>query len=221
MADQNEIQVVEGAVAKVLAKQLPELQAELVRRVLEALPAPATPEPATAAPGTGASGLLPAIANIQASTAQKEILKTLLDGASAHCARVALFVVKAGAGTGLQSRGFAADNEIKDFSLDMHVGPVAHDYQNRAATPGNIAEMGSQFVEHFGAPSNEQVLMVPLLLKDKVAALLYGDGGAEEVLEIGAVRSAQVEAPARQRRRGHYSGAGGWAALASAFICCL
>ncbi len=48
-----------------------------------------------------------------------------------------------------------------------------------------------------------------------------GDGGAEEVLEIGPVRRAEVEAPAGQSRRPHYSGAGDWAALASAFICCL
>src|SRR6201999_4548495 len=115
---------------------------------------------------------LSAVANIQASSTQKEILKTLLDGAGEHCARVALFVVKAGAGTGWQSRGFSGDEGIKDFSLDMQAGPVAHAYQNRAATPGNIAEMGPRFVEQFGQPSNEQIMVVPLLLKDKVAALL-------------------------------------------------
>jgi hypothetical protein len=184
MADQNEIQdLVESAVAAVLAKRLPELQAELVRRVLEALPAPAAATPAPSAPAAGAGGLLPAVANIQASSTQKEILKTLLDGASERCARVALFVVKAGAGTGWQSLGFAGDDGIKDFSLDMQAGPVSHAYQNRAATPGNIAEMGSRFVEQFGEPSNEQILVVPLLLKDKVAALLYGDGGAGGTLD--------------------------------------
>jgi hypothetical protein len=45
------------------------------------------------------------------------------------------------------------------------------------ATPGNIAEMGRQFVGQFGAPANEQVLVLPLALKDKVAALVYADGG--------------------------------------------
>jgi len=43
--------------------------------------------------------------------------------------------------------------------------------------------MGARFVEHFGAPANEQVLVLPLVLKDKVAALVYADGGATGVLD--------------------------------------
>ncbi|MFZ0759819.1 MAG: hypothetical protein WAM69_07720, partial [Candidatus Sulfotelmatobacter sp.] len=59
----------------------------------------------------------------------------------------------------------------------LSAGPVAHTYQNRVATPGNIAEMGKRFVQQFGSPTNEQVLLLPLALKDKVAALVYADGG--------------------------------------------
>jgi len=185
MAEHSEVQqIVESAVARVLAKRLPQLQAELVQHVLEALPAPA---PAQAAPGGGAATLLQSIANIQANNTQKEILKALLDGAWTHSSRIALFVVKAGAATGWQSRGFAEEDVVKDFALDMHAGPVAHAYQNRTATPGNIAEMGGGFVERFGEPANEQILVVPLLLKDKVAALLYGDGGAEGTLDGSAL----------------------------------
>ena len=65
---------------------------------------------------------------------------------------------------------------------------MAHTYQNRIATPGNVAEMGKSFVEQFGAPANEQVLMLPLLLKDKVAALVYADGG-----ESGKLNPAALE----------------------------
>ena len=189
MAEHSEVQqIVESAVARVLAKRLPELQEELVQRVMEALPTPgASPVAAAGTAGAGAATLLPAIAGIQASATQKEILKALLDGGSAHCSRIALFVVKAGAANGWQSRGFAEEDVVKDFSLDMNAGPVAHAYQNRAATPGNIAEMGSRFVEQFGGPANEQILVVPLLLKDKVAALLYGDGGAEGMLDGSAL----------------------------------
>jgi len=34
-------------------------------------------------------------------------------------------------------------------------------------------------MEQFGAPANEQVLVLPLVLKDKVAALVYADAGAD------------------------------------------
>jgi hypothetical protein len=188
MAENSEVQqIVESVVARVFAKQLPALQSELVRRVLEALPAAPANAASAAESGASAATLLPALGAIQVSTTQKEILKALLDGGGAHCSRIALFVVKAGAATGWQSRGFAENDPIKDFALDVSAGPVAHAYQNRAATPGNIAEMDPRFVEQFGGPANEQILVVPLLLKDKVAALLYGDGGADGTLDGSAL----------------------------------
>src|SRR6202020_2531123 len=96
------------------------------------------------------SSLVPAVANIHAGSTQKEILRALLDAGSEYCSRIALFVVKAGAASGWQARGFGDDETVKDFALDLSAGPVAYTYQNRVATPGNVAEMGRQFVDHFG-----------------------------------------------------------------------
>lgn len=183
MAETSEVQqIVERAVAQVLAQKVPQLQSALVERLLQSLPAAAS-EPARAAAGVDAGSLLQALARVHAGTTQKEILRALLDGGSTYCARIALFVVKAGTATGWQSRGFADDDPLKDFALDMNAGPLGHAYQNRATTPGNIAEMDGRFTEQFGGPANEQVLVLPLLLKDKVAALVYADGGASSVLD--------------------------------------
>ncbi len=128
-------------------------------------------------PQDGSSGLVDAVSKIHAGSTQKEVLRALLDAGSEHCARIALFVVKAGAASGWQSRGFGDEEAVKDFPLDLNAGPVSHTYHNRVATPGNIAEMGGQFVGQFGSPDNEQILVLPLALKDKVAALVYADGG--------------------------------------------
>jgi hypothetical protein len=187
MAETSEVQqIIERAVAQVLAQKVPQLQSALVERVLQGLPVAAT-EPAKAAAGVDAYGLLQALSKVHSGTTQKEILRALLDGGSAYCARIALFVVKAGAATGWQSRGFAEDDPLKDFALDMHAGPFAHAYHNRATTPGNIAEMDGRFTEQFGGPANEQVLVLPLLLKDKVAALIYADGGASGLLDTASL----------------------------------
>jgi hypothetical protein len=178
-------QIVERAVARALQEHIPQLQAQIAQRVLEALP-PATSEgPAAAHEDSGA--LVQAVAHIHAGTTQKEILRALLAAGSAYCARTALFVVKAGAATGWQARGFGDDESVKDFPLDLHAGPAAHAYQNRVATPGNIAEMGKAFTEQFGSPANEQVLVLPLALKDKVAALVYADGGDSGKLNADAL----------------------------------
>lgn len=179
---QNELkQVVERAVEQALAAQLPELQSQIVQQVLRALPALVAD--AVPAPSEDNNALVQAVSNIHAGSTQREILRALLDAGSGYCSRIALFVVKAGAASGWQSRGFSDDNAVKDFSLDLSSGPASHTYNNRISTPGNIAEMGGPFVEQFNSPANEQVLVLPLLLKDKVAALVYTDGGDNGKLE--------------------------------------
>jgi hypothetical protein len=114
-------------------------------------------------------------------------LRALLDSGSNYAARLALFVVRAGAANGWQSRGFGDDEAVKDFGLDMTAGPAAHAYQNRIVTPANIAEMDQRFVGRFGGPENEQILILPLVLKDKVAALLYADGGNSGAMDPAAL----------------------------------
>jgi hypothetical protein len=185
MADSKELQqIVERAVAQVFDRQLPKLQSELVDRVLAELPASAQTgagSPVQAGHATG--NLVQAIASIHAGTTQKEILRALLEVASAYGSRIALFVVKAGAASGWQCRGLGGDDAVKDFPLDLTTGPAAHAYQNRVVAPANIAEMDPRFVKQFGGPENEQVMVLPLVLKDKVAAVLYADGGADGLLD--------------------------------------
>jgi len=175
--------------------------------------------PAPAADGSAgfpvdSAALVQAVSSIHAGSTQKEILRALLDAASGYCARVALFVVKAGAASGWQARGFGDDESVKDFALDLTASPVAHSYQNRVPTPGNIAEMGAPFVEQFGGPSNEQVLVLPLALKDKVAALVYADGGDSGNLDSNALEllvmatSAWLEVASLRKQAAKDDGAG-------------
>ena len=188
MAEQNKKneveQIVERAVAQVLSAQLPQLQSQIARLVLDSLPAPATE---TGGPSHGSSSLVQAVSNIYAGSTQKEILRALLDNGSEYCSRIALFVIKAGAATGWQARGFRDDETVKDVPLEMAAGPVANAYENRVATPGNIAEMGKAFVDQFDGPADEQVLVLPLTLKEKVAALVYADGGDNSKLDSAAL----------------------------------
>ncbi len=178
-------QTVGRAVAQALQDQFPQLQQRIVQQVLEVIPtAPSDTAPTSNDP---TSRLVQAVSNIHAGSTQKEVLRALLDAGSENCSRIALFVVKAGAASGWQSRGFGDDEAVKGFALDLNAGPVAHAYQNRTATPGNIAEMGAQFGGQFGSPANEQVLMLPLALKDKVAALVYADGGDTGNLKADAL----------------------------------
>ena len=174
-------QIVEKVVSQVLDNHVPQLREELVRRVLEELP-PATDAAPAEVSGTGGSAnLLKAIATIQSGTTQREILRALLDNTVRYSGRGALFVVKAGAATGWQGRGFTKDGDdtIKDFALNVTTGVPEQALRSRMPFQGATADIDAEFIARFGAPADDQVLVLPLLLKEKVAALVYADGGVD------------------------------------------
>ncbi len=182
MAERTEVeQIVEKVVSQVLDSHVPELREELVRRVLEELPQ-ATGAAAAGASGDGGSAnLLKAISAIQSGTTQREILRALLDNTVRYSGRGALFVVKAGAATGWQGRGFSKDGDdtIKDFALNVTTGVPEQALRSRMPFSGATRDIDPEFVAKFGAPADDQVLVLPLLLKEKVAALVYADAGVE------------------------------------------
>jgi hypothetical protein len=174
MIEKNRIKAIEKAIAGVLESHLPELQKELSKHIHESVPAA---ESSTEAGGAGAAELLKAVSAIYAGTTQKEILRALLDGTAPFSGRAALFVVKSGTAKGWQARGFQNSDGVKDFSLDVESATVAQAFEQRNVVSGRPAEMDPKFTEQFGAPVNEKILVLPLLLKDKVAALIYADAG--------------------------------------------
>jgi hypothetical protein len=164
-----------------------------------------------AAPESSPASLLKAISSIQSGTTQREILRTLLDNASRYCGRVALFVVKAGAATGWQGRAFSNHEEIKDFPLDVSTGVAARAMQSRMAFTASATDVDPKFVSRFGAPAENHALLLPLLLKDRVAALVYADAGAEaggkmegaalELLVVSASAWLEVAALRKQAQK--------------------
>ncbi len=168
-------QIVEKAVSQVLEGHVPELRKELVRRVLEEVQ-PHLGGTAVSA-GSGAADLLNAVSAIHAGTTQKEILRALLESTAAYSGRAALFVIKSGSATGWQGRGFDNSEDVKDFSLDVSSRAPGRALQSRAVVSAGVSEMDPRFISQFGAPAEDSVLVLPLRLKDKVAALVYCDAG--------------------------------------------
>lgn len=184
-------QVVEKVVSEVLESYLPQLRTELIRRVVEEV----TPQ-LGAAPDSSSASLLKAIASIQTGTTQREILRSLLDNTVRYSGRTALFVVKAGAATGWQGRAFANHEDVKDFALDVNSGVAARALQSRMVFAGSASEMDPRFMSHFGAPADERVLLLPLLLKERVAALVYADAGAGGKMDQAALELLVASASA-------------------------
>ena len=181
MAQKSSIdQIVEKAVSQVLEGHLPELRNKLVRRVLEEVQPHLGGSAGAGGKGSaenGAADLLHAVSAIHAGTTQKEVLRALLENTASYCGRAALFVIKSGSATGWQGRGFDNNEDFKDFSLDVSSRAPAQALQTRAAVSAGAAEMDPRFISQFGAPAEDRVLLLPLHLKDKVAALVYADAG--------------------------------------------
>ncbi len=167
--------IVERVVGQVLDSHAAQLRAEIVRRVMEEIAAaPATADHG-AASASGPADLARAVAEIQVGTSQREILRSLLDTSARHAARVALFVVKGSHATGWQARGFANSDAVKDFALDENAPAVGHAIRDRVVASATVADLDSRFLKEFGAPASGAARILPLILKDKVAALVYAD----------------------------------------------
>ena len=187
MKDRSQLEpVVERVVAQVIDSHAAQLRSEVVRGVMDELQA----ELATADPTSDVgTHLARALAEIQLGSSQREILAALLDACARFATRVALFVVKGGHPNGWQGRGFAQNDQLKDFSLDADVPAVGRAIKDRVAVNAPSAEADSRFLEEFGSPASGETRLLPLVLKDKVAALVYADGGTEAggKLDAGAL----------------------------------
>jgi hypothetical protein len=175
MADNNWIQeIVARVVSQVLEQQFPALRDELVRRVLEEL------QPNLGSSDSSPKKLLQAISGVRQASGQKDILSALLDGASHFSSRTALFVVRGSAVTGWQARGFAKSDEIKNCSLDISTGLGQRVLEEKTPVKGTADDLDVNFTTTFAAPQDGRVLLLPLLLKERVAAVLYADAGTED-----------------------------------------
>ena len=169
----TEIQnIIEEAVAEVFDAALPKLRSEIVRRAAEVL------ELMAPAPGSSPSDLLNAAsASIHESATQAEILRHLLEGEARFAARVALFVVKGGSIGGWQGIGFEDNEAIKTVTVNAGSGLVGRAIKARIPAGGPAQEFDAGFVNSVKVPADDQCLVLPLVVKDKVAAVIYADAG--------------------------------------------
>ena len=173
MPGPTEIQsIIEEAVGEVFAAAMPGVRAEIVRRAAAEL------ESLAPAPGSSPTDILSAAtAAIQEATSQADILRHLLEGEARFAGRVALFVVKAGAIQGWQGIGFHDNEAVKRISLNTSAGLVARAIQSRSGSSGATSDFDHGFLSTVTPPAKDVCVVMPLVVKDKVAALVYADGG--------------------------------------------
>ena len=164
--------IIEEAVSEVFEAALPRLRAEIITRTVQEL------ESLEPAPGSLPTDLLnAAAASIQDSTSQAEILRHLLEGAARFCGRAALFAIKGGSVNGWQGTGFDNNDLVKTFTLSAGSGLAGNAIHSRAPVAGTAEEFDGGFVNAVGAPIDGNCVVLPLVVKEKVAAIIYADVG--------------------------------------------
>ena len=71
------------------------------------------------------------------------------------------------------------EDTIKDFGLNLAMGAPEQALRSRLPFSGSSSEIDPDFISRFGGPADDRLLMLPLVLKEKVAALVYADAGAD------------------------------------------
>jgi len=135
------------------------------------------------AAGADYSGLKTAIAAIEKGTNLSEVLTHLLGEVTRHVERAAIFIVKNNAAVGWHARGFDHEAAVKALTIPLTADTVfrlAHG--SRSATRGHAGHSpatAQALARLGGAPQG--MVAVPLILRDKVAAILYCDSTQDDV----------------------------------------
>jgi hypothetical protein len=177
--------IVERVVTDVFAARMPGWRDELIQQIFRQL------EPALEpAAGTGTTRLEAAVSAIHESVTQGDVLSNLLDGAAGFSGRAALFVARGATANGWQARGFSDNDVVKTLTLDLTVALAGRAVQQRLPAEGSATQFDGRFAAVMGAPLNGQCRVFPLVIRDKVAALLYADAGSQPA---GALDGAALQ----------------------------
>ena len=122
-----------------------------------------------------------AISEINQQQSQADILKILVNRASAFAPRVAFFVVKGNQSIGWRARGFqgtVGDNVIHQLSFpvtaDTAVGNAISSRETWSGGPGSHSE-NHLILNRFDDDPPARIVSVPLVVRDRTVAVLYAD----------------------------------------------
>ncbi len=138
--------------------------------------------------GPDYSQLKLSIANIEKGSNLSEVLTHLVNEVTRYVERAAMFIVKAQNAVGWYAAGLDNPDVVKTISIPLTADTVFRlAAGSRRAERGHISHSpgtGQALARIGGSPGG--ILVVPLILRDKVAAILYCDTAAPEFAPAAA-----------------------------------
>ena len=141
------------------------------------------------APPPSTSGLVTHIATSQqqmlAATDQIGLLTQLLLACTVSCPRVAFFILRKDAIVGWAARGFegAQDSDLRNVAIGLDEATILGEACRTATTVRGARGRHTQdhiFLSKLGGGAPSESIAIPIFIRDKIVALLYGDSGRDE-----------------------------------------
>jgi hypothetical protein len=133
--------------------------------------------------GADYSLLKNSLRTIEKGASLSEVLTYLVNEVGQYIDRAAMFIVKGPSAIGWYARGVQPADAVKSINIPLNGETVFRVvYNSRHAERGHITQAagtGQALARLGGDPQG--ILAVPLILKDKLAAILYCDSAQEEI----------------------------------------
>jgi len=214
----NEIEAIAHRQLQERAGRLRQTLDEALHELVQPLEIPA-PGPGSASMAPALRALRDALQVIASATTQKDVLEALLHAASGCYPRSALFVMKRDGLRGWAGRGFDSEPGSDDRDVARMVLPIAGDHllsravQSRSLMIAGNEGPGEAVTGALGGPQPREAGAMPIMLRERPVAVLYGDSGSAEgradglwleiIARIGGLALANLAgAPARRAHPG-------------------
>jgi len=140
-------------------------------------------QPPAAGGGADYSALKASVHAIEKGTSLSEVLTYLVNEVGQYIERAAMFIVKGPSAIGWYARGVQPADVVKQVTVPLNGETVFRVvFNSRHAERGHISQAAgtAQALARLGGRP-EGILAVPLILRDKLAAILYCDSKQEEI----------------------------------------
>ncbi len=175
-------------------------EADIGRSMMEVV-ANQPPAPAPAPQGPGLAQLRASLAAIEKGTSLSEVLTYLVNEITGYVDRAAMFIVKGSAAIGWYAKGVDSADAVKQTTIALTSDTVFRTVHNsRQAMRGQVQSSPgtSQALLRLGGHPRG-MMAVPLILRDKLAAILYADttdakipDGVADLIEVLVVFAGKI-----------------------------
>lgn len=137
-----------------------------------------------ARPATEKTRILYATINkIEQGKSQTDIISTFIEGANKFLSRVCVFVIKENNFVGWYSKGFTGSSDITDTSIRLVIVPLTANTVLKDVAESGLTFIGTPadhpenwiLLNRFGGKRPQEIIAVPMNIKNKVMAVFYGD----------------------------------------------